>query len=54
MTIIIDTILIIFIIPIHIDYKESERYKVYKDWFTDTTALIMRKMKPMSYAIFLQ
>jgi hypothetical protein len=35
-------------------FKEADRYAAYKTWFTDAAALIMRKMKPMSYAIFLQ
>jgi hypothetical protein len=38
----------------HTGAKEADRYRAYKSWFTDSAALLMRKMKPLTYAIFLQ
>ena len=35
-------------------YKEEERYTYYKQWFTNTAALIFRKLPLLGYAIFLQ
>lgn len=37
-----------------VGFGSHSRMAVYKKWFTDTAALVFRKLKPMSYAIFLQ